>query len=206
MAERVRRTRRALLLAVVVLGAPGACNGDNCEEGICVEESSARLLDEACRAGKAVPCNVSGDAEETTGITEDSIGFRLGDKGGTLTIPLAALDTDVLVSGIFDVQVLVAASIEGASSELSATLSWGSCVDCPPDPSPFIGQISYDYTWVTVVAGQPSVAGVSSTIAPDAALTLTGANIDVADLRSVVTSPQFGCTVAGGAGARVLRR
>ena len=204
MADRGSRRRRLLLLAAVVLAALGACGDGECEDGLCVEESSARLLDDACRPNSAVPCTVSGDAEATSGITDDSVGFHIGDGTGTVAIPLEALDPDMLVSGVFDLQVLVAGSIEGATTELSAKLTWGSCTSCPPDPSPFIGQVSHEYTWVTVVSRQATTGAAVGVIPPDAALTLSGRNLDIADLRTVVTTPQFGCSIAGGAG--VLRR
>jgi len=202
MGELATRLRRPLLLAVLGAASFGACGGDNCDDGICTEESSARLLDLACGSGSKQSCKVSGDAEQVTGITEDTVGFRLGESGGTVIIPVDAIGTEMVLSGELAVQVLVAAVEEGASPELSAKLTWGSCTACPVDPPPFIGQVAHDYTWVTVVAGQPNAGLTAGTIPADAALTLSGRGIEVADLRTIVRSQEFGCSIAGPLGAR----
>jgi hypothetical protein len=199
MAERRTSALRPAIAAVVVACAAfAACGGDGCEDGFCTDESSARLLDVVCEDPEA--CVVAGDAARTTGITEDTIGFRLGDGAGTLTLRMSeiAAETPSFQSDL-DLQVLVAASADGASAELSAHLTWGSCTSCPQDPGPFIGQVAHDYIWVTV-ATQTFLQGSSEPLPPDAVLVLSGRGIDIADLRTIVTTPQIGCSIAAPVG------
>ena len=197
MVDRTRGARRTILVALVAgLVLAAACGGDNCEDGICTDESSARLLDIACGSGNEDGCSVSGDAERTSGITDDTVGFQLGQTGGTLAIRLDAFGTNNFFNGTLDMEVLAAATVEDNSTTLSANLTWGSCVGCPPDPAPFIGQITHEYTWVKVVTGQTGTVTPPTSLPPDAVLSITGRGIDIADLRTVVRSTEFGCSIA----------
>ncbi len=45
-----------------------------------------RLLDRACDNDDS--CGTAGNAQRTTGITEDSVGYRLGPGSGSLRVPL----------------------------------------------------------------------------------------------------------------------
>lgn len=70
--------RRRLLVVSATLGIAAACSSD--------VESRARLLDEECQKST---CATEGNAKEVTGVTADSIGFRLGPGVGKVTIPLS---------------------------------------------------------------------------------------------------------------------
>jgi hypothetical protein len=94
MAERSRQRRfRLALLVALLTGA--ACGSD--------VESRARLLDDEC---KRAVCPVQGNAEEVTGITADSVGFRLGPGVGKVTIPLSTFTT--AGDDSFSVELLIA--------------------------------------------------------------------------------------------------
>lgn len=200
---RARRLRRFLLLgAAVAPAAFAACDGDTCERGICVDDSGMRLIDRVCEAPlpEGPACEVAGDAARTTGVTDDSTGFRLGEGAGSLSIHLAALDAATRSTGTFSIEVLAAASEQGTTPRLETTLTWGSCAQpCPPDPFPYVVEVDDEYQWVRVVADQ---AVASGTVPYDAVLTLSGAGIDVADLRSVSVYDEYGCSIAGPVGSR----
>lgn len=92
-------------------------------------DSRARLLDEECQ--KAT-CATEGNAEEVTGITADSIGFRLGPGVGKVTIPLStftrfgsdSFSVEVLVAGAgaFHARLMQRTCSEGGGSCAGATL------------------------------------------------------------------------------------
>lgn len=200
---RARRLRRFLLLgAVIAPAAVAACGADPCEGGVCVDDSGMRLIDRVCEdpLAEGPACEVAGDAERATGVTDDSTGFRLGQGSGSLSIHLAALEAATRTTGTFSVEVLVAAREQGTSPRLEANLTWGSCAQtCPPDPFPYVVEVDDEYQWVRVVADQ---AVASGTVPYDAVLTLSGAGIDVADLRSVSVYDEYGCSIAGPVGSR----
>lgn len=200
---RARRLRRFLLLGFILAPAAfAACDEDPCEGGVCVDDSGMRLIDRVCehRPPEGPACEVAGDAEQTTGVTEDSTGFRLGQGAGSLSIHLVALEAATRTTGTFSVEALAAASEPGTTPRLEATLTWGSCAQtCPPDPFPYVVEVGDEYQWVRVVADQ---AVASGTVPYDAVLTLSGAGIDVADLRSVSVYDEYGCSVAGPVGSR----
>jgi hypothetical protein len=198
----LRRRGSRLFLIALPLGfaAFAACGDDPCDGGTCVDESGARLLDRVCAQdlSEGPACQVSGAAEETSSVTADTIGFRLGDEGGSLTIHLQALEAVTYASGYFDIEVLAAARNAGSTPRLTSTFTWGSCAaSCPTDPQPYEVFIPEEYAWITVVSGQMSTG---ATLQYDAALTLSGAGVDIADMRSTTTYPQ-GCSIAGPVGS-----
>jgi hypothetical protein len=113
MAERRRHALCGILLAMCVAAA--------CSEDV---DSRARLLDEEC---ERATCATEGNAEQVTGITADSIGFRLGPGIGKLTIPLGtfsragtdSFSTELLLAGIgsYRVQLLQRACADAASCQ-----------------------------------------------------------------------------------------
>jgi hypothetical protein len=113
MAE--RRPRRLLLVACVTLGIAVACSAD--------VESRARLLDEECQK---FTCATEGNAKEVTGITADSIGFRLGPGVGKVTIPLStftragddSFSVELLIAGAgpYQVRLMRRTCAEGGGS------------------------------------------------------------------------------------------
>ncbi|MCC6552808.1 MAG: hypothetical protein IT372_07270 [Polyangiaceae bacterium] len=197
-----RRTCRRLLLTIPLgLGAFAACNDDPCEGSTCVDESGMRLLDRVCASelegGPA--CELSGAAEQTSAISADTIGFRLGDAGGSLTIHLQAVDAVSYASGAFDIEVLAVARNSGTTPMLTSTFTWGGCAQgCPPDPPEYTVGVPDEYAWIRVVSDQPTTA---STLEYDATLTLAGAGIDIADIRST-TVYEPSCSIAGPIGSR----
>jgi hypothetical protein len=119
-----------LVLAAVCFGA---CSDD--------VESQARLLDEAC---EGVPCQTTGSARQTTGITEDSVGFKLGPSPGTVTIPLP--DFSEAGDDSFDVEVLVA----GRGSYTGSLRQPCSSAGCNPVVDSTTASIPREYEWRSV--------------------------------------------------------
>jgi hypothetical protein len=201
-----RRLRRLLVLAVLLgAAALAACDGDSCENGTCVSESGMRLLDRVCEVPlqEGPACELEGAAEQTSGVTADTIGIRLGAsadaEAASLLIHVKALEAATLSSGIFDVEILAAAREPGTKPRLTSRLTWGSCGQtCPVDPPPYAVEIYDEYTWVTVVADE---ASPGTTLPYDAVLQLSGSGIDIADMRSTAEYP-VGCSIAGPLGSR----
>lgn len=87
-----------------------------------------RLLDRVC----SVPedCTTSGSAERTTGITADSVGFRLGPGSGSVTITLVSTsgtgagEFEVLASGAGTLRVTSAALGVSEVFDLRADYDW----------------------------------------------------------------------------------
>ncbi len=197
-----RRARRraaaaGLALALAAGYALSACQ-DHCDAGQCTVDSRIRMLDELCDqvlTTGAPACELSGDARETTGITADTVGYRLGPGGGTLAIRLNAIDGTGYSSGSFDIEVLVGASDEDRAGRLTATLDWGSCdAGCVSSVPGYEVELDHDYEWEPVVRGaSPPGGGVSD----DAVLILSGVGIDIADVHTVSRYLQGGCSIAG---------
>lgn len=197
------RLRVKLLVGLAAAGisaaAAPACGDRSCNGGVCTSDSAVRQIDTLCNGAVDAgvqACELSGDVKKTTGITEDTTGFVM--NNGSLVIHLAALPAAQYPAGTFDVEVL-AASIKGSAS-LKATLTWGSCGKCTPDPNAFTAQIPSEYEWVRVVTAQ-TTAPADASIPTNATLTLTGAGIDIADLRTTSTFTP-GCSIVGPVGAR----
>ena len=95
MAERGARRVRRFALGLVVVAA-GACGR---------EDGEARLVDRACRSGR---CVTSGSARQVSGITSDSVGFRLGPGPGKIVIPLPTFTSQG--NNSFHVELLAAGS------------------------------------------------------------------------------------------------
>jgi hypothetical protein len=186
-----RRWRRFLLAvpasALIAASLPTACA---CPDGTCTTISDTRLLDRTCatQLDGGPACEATGSATFGEGITADSSGFRLGNKGAAL-VHLAAVE-GLRFDGDYDIEILTAAdAIDG--SEMKSTLSWGTCgSDCPQDPSTFTVQIPHEPTWVKVELNQPPIG--SAEVPYDAALMLEGAGIDIVDLRVTARQPLFG--------------
>ncbi|MFO0763086.1 MAG: hypothetical protein U0359_42005, partial [Byssovorax sp.] len=190
--RRSRMRRRALLLAPLAALAAAhlaaACT-THCDGGVCTDSSEARFIDRVCRqrATEGPICEVDGGAVQTTGLTGDTLGFHLGDAGGTLTIHLQALE-GVRQGDTFDIELLMA-STDPAGSRIDARLDWGSCGEgCPQNPPIFDTTVTPDYHWVAVEIGQ--LTATTNLIPYDATLRLEGKSIDIADLRVSSISPE----------------
>ncbi|MBE7484574.1 MAG: hypothetical protein HS104_31985 [Polyangiaceae bacterium] len=161
MAERRRR-------GIVVLALLG-CSA--CFDFTDPAPGDPRLLDRVCSLPE--DCTTSGSAERTTGITADSVGFRLGPGGGSVTITLVSTSG----SGARELEVL--ASGAGTLRVTSAALGVSEVFD-----------LRADYDWYRV-AGDP---GSSSNVVID--LGVEGdSRAEVADLRAQGLD-HSGCSVA----------
>mgnify|MGYP001231966115 CR=1 FL=1 len=198
------RSLRALFLAALtaLFGAQvGAACSSRCDGGECTDSSEARLLDRLCRQGfpEGPACELGKGAVKSTGITGDSIGFHLGDEGGTLRFHLLGIE-GVRLGDRFDVEVLMA-STDPEGSRVDAVLDWGSCAaGCPTNPPVFDTSVTPEYHWVSVVIGQPSAQ--TTGLPYDAVLALTGRSVDIADIRVSSITPEFSCSLARPLGAR----
>lgn len=196
-----RRARRraatgGLVLALAASYPLSACE-DHCDAGQCTVDSRIRMLDELCDqvlSNGAPACELSGDARETTGITADTIGYRLGPGGGSLTIRLNAIDGTGYSSGSFDIEVLVGASDEDRPGRLTATLDWGSCdAGCFSSVPAYEVELDHDYEWEPVVRGASPPGNV---VSDDAVLVLSGVGVDIADVHTVSRYLQGSCSIA----------
>lgn len=176
-----RRFRRFLLAvpaaALIAASLPTACA---CPDGTCATISDTRLLDRVCAtpleggpACEATEASALGD-----GITADSRGFRLENKGAAV-IHLDAVE-GLRTDGEYDIEILAGADAANGSN-LQTSLSWGTCGDCPQDPPTFTVKIPHEPTWVSVELSQPEIGGAK--VPHDAVLMLEGAGIDIVDLR-----------------------
>jgi hypothetical protein len=181
-----------LALGMALLEQATACESACNDAGQCTFDSGSRLIDDVCvqTLDDGTPaCELEGDAEETTGVTADVSGYRLGPKGGTLSIALSAVEGTQFSSGSYDIDVLMAAAEEGGSATVTATLVQSGCTDpsCPGLPT-VTTRVDYDYAWITVVqSAQASTGGF---------LVLTGAGVDIADIHSSARYLETGCSVA----------
>jgi hypothetical protein len=203
-----RRCLRSRVVAiVVVVGAVAqllpACESAR-EDGVCVDETPARTLDAICDLPDVAPgvpaCSVAGAAKETTGISEDTRGYKL--DGGALVIRLSALEAVTDFRGLVDVEALAART--GGNGALTAYLTWGSCGVCGQDPAPYTVKVDEDYGWVQIISAEPTHTerddGSEIKLPPDATLTLTGNGVDLADVRT--RSTYSSCAIVGPIGAR----
>lgn len=201
---RPRRSTRAWIAAAFAVVASahaiGACTRQ-CSGGECTDTSEVRLIDRVCRqrAEEGPLCEVGPGAVQSTGITGDTIGFHLGDEGGSLVIHLQGLE-GVRMGEKFDIEMLMA-STDPAGSRVEAHLDWGSCGEgCPTNPQVFDTSVTPDYHWVAIEIGQESATAPS--LPYDAVLRVVGTSIDIADLRVSSVSPEIACSIARPIGAR----
>lgn len=201
-----RRVRRLLLaaLAVAMFGAAAEACSSSCKNGVCTDKSETRLIERVCSTAlmSGQPrCVTDGDATATTGITADEHGFELGPLGGTLTIHLAELDATELQPGTLNLDVLVAAHTGTHGGTLVGSVHHGACMNpstCPPDPGVTSTAVTSDsYHWVPVVVNDSSL-----TSGTDPTLTLTGHDLDIADIRASTTFNEIACSIRGPIGAR----
>jgi hypothetical protein len=135
-----------MLLLVSALAVAGACTSN--------VESRPRLLDESCGGGE---CATSGAALQTTGLTADSIGYKLGAGPARLTIPLQSFSD--LNHDAFNAEVLV----EGHGT-ITGRLLQGDCDGIGPcdvvDEHTLVLPRQYD--WVRVGTFVSSSSGTQS--------------------------------------------
>lgn len=108
----VERRRRTALAVCVAFGVAAACSNN--------VDSRARLLDEECQKST---CATEGNAEEVTGLTADSIGFRLGPGPGKVRIPLSTFTR--VGSDSFSVELLLAGAGPYRATLIQRTCSEG---------------------------------------------------------------------------------
>jgi hypothetical protein len=161
-------------VVVSVLACLAACSGESGPPNA----DAPRLLDRAC----ALPedCSTLGSAQRTTGITGDSVGYRIGPGWGSLTIPL---QRDDIARPDFALDLLVAGS--GTLDVALPSAGFDQTVDVPA---------SYD--WVTVGGTFPSSAagadgGVDLTVSVN-----DGSRAEIADLRGDNLDYVHACSVS----------
>lgn len=188
MAERAaRRLGSAAALIAIATALGGSCAGSDSEEFA----FGGAMLQTLCESPGA--CQTEGDAERTTGLTSDTVGFQL--RGGSVIFSVDAIEqasgSDLAFAAI---QVLVARAPGQASTTLTATLE-PSCEGCAA-PAPLVAPVSEEYAWVTIAGarGFDDGAGGSSDLS-GGTLELRGSGIDVAELR-VGDFFGGGCSVA----------
>jgi hypothetical protein len=200
------RSLRALFLAALtaLFGAQvGAACSSRCDGGECTDSSEARLLDRLCRQGfpEGPACELGKGAVQSTGITGDSIGFHLGDEGGTLR-DSSARASKACAWGRNSTSRCSWPRRIRRGARVEAHLDWGSCAEgCPTNPQVFDTSVTPDYHWVAIEIGQPSRATAPS-LPYDAVLRVVGTSIDIADLRVSSVSPEIACSIARPIGAR----
>lgn len=197
--DRRRQRPRRPVRWLVLWAALGPTLGPACEEtcsygDTCVEDSGMRLLDRVCavRRREGDGCELQGAAERTTGLTADSIGFRLGGPGGeegSLAIDLSAVQDESSRGSVFRLEVLVASSEPGSDPRLTVQIQRGTCSSCGSDFPPEALGVGDEYTWVTVM----NIQDAASEIGGDAIVTLSGAGVDIADMRSFSSYDVPGC-------------
>jgi hypothetical protein len=184
----------SLLLAVSAMGWFTAC--DHCDQktGVCVDDSSSRLIEKACsqNVNNGPSCFVTGDGQQTSGLTEDSLGYRLGPAGGTFTLHLLPLDSDISANtGAFDIDVLVANTPGKRGGSITTTLDWGSsCTGCVA-PTPSVQAIAVDYQWVRVIE-----SAQTNPVQKDSVIRIAGKDADILDIRTTLVYKPTACSVA----------
>jgi hypothetical protein len=157
---------------VTTCGAADAFGNQECE--VVSEEGT---LDALCgTAGTVSRCTLGGDARMTTGVTQGSTAILLDQGGGTFNVSIPDLTArNVALSSVPAIQILAAAQGDGPA-ELIVTQS-----PCPC-PAPATVLVGNDLAWIQVA--EVSQAG--------GMLTLSGAGIEIDDLRIEGTPEQFG--------------
>lgn len=166
----VDRRRRSFLAVCLAFGIVLACSAN--------VDSRARLLDEECQKST---CTTEGNAKEVTGLTADSIGFRLGPGPGKVRIPLSTFTR--VGSDSFRVQLLLAGAGAYRASLIQRTCSegGGSCAS-ETEIGSSSGGVSEDAEW----RDSGSFSGASDTFSNffvDVESLSTTERIDVIDVR-----------------------
>lgn len=131
------------------------------------------MLDRAC---KAAQCTTTGHAEETEGLTADSMGFRISGGAGSVLIPLQTVDgpgiaLDLLVAGHGSMTV---------TSELAKSRSF---------------ELNDEYRWVRVSAD--SDAGVDyGSVNLEVSVSDASSDLELADLRGSGVDHVSSCSVS----------
>ncbi len=171
--------RSLLLSSVVALGALAcvSCAG-------CANSLDARALDRVCSTplSEGPACEIRGLVPNRSGVTADSLGLDFVD--GALVIHLAALP-EAHAPDPFDIQALAVAKRPGEPLEVE--VSWGSCAQgCPASPPLATTPLTTEHAWTRVASGVRG-AERGAVIPYDARLTITGVQIELVDLRFVLT-------------------
>ena len=174
------RKTTAALAVLALLGASG-----------CNTEDSVLLLEQICRATFSIgtsssvngdACTVAGDAQETSGLTGDSLAFRLGPKTGELRIRLDVIEAVTNSSWSLDV---LAASNRPEGSTIYGEINWGSCSGRPSTPKDAEASLGEGFEWVNMVDNQAGVSVWGSVdLASNSLIIFRGADVDIIDLRT----------------------
>ena len=178
MADRRSENRRSYALLIgPTLGVVFAACG--------VEPMTAGLFEQVCSESSLYgspgpsPCLLGGDAAETSGLAEGDLGFRFGPSGGTLQIRLEALPIPDAAKPV-TLELLVASSV-ATGAELLRNVDWGSCgIYCPPSVPAKKELLGEDPAWLPLLE---AVTWYPTTVPGDATLRLSGANVDLYELR-----------------------
>ena len=151
------------------------------------DDTTSMLLDNVCnqtvsmQTGLSSPgCRLEGDAQVTTGISDDSIAVILGPGGGTLSIRINAIPASGQPTWSLDV---LASSTRPEANTLGRTLTWGSCgAACPPDPADAEAPLQEGFQWITII---DSELGSNLALPPDdASVILRGRDMEILDIRT----------------------
>jgi hypothetical protein len=171
---------------IIALGlAASACNSD--------PETQSILLEQLCSQPPAAntgiaACTLEGDAQRTSGLTADSTAIRLGPSSGALRIRLNLFP---VAQQQWSLEALAAARpLRPEGNLLFRSIDFGSCdaVTCPDQPPDTQAPLSEDFQWAVMVESLPGSATPGTVPPDDASLILRGADIDILELRSDVTS------------------
>ncbi len=174
--EPPRSGRRRAVLALLALSVAGAsCAFEDAQPG------DPQLLYRSCHSGD---CMVTGAAERKSGLTHDTVGFRLGPGAGKVSVPMRRQGSDFVLEfmlagrGTATIRVLDVVSRDVKLTgdyrwhELSGTLPANTSI---PDPD-----------------GGP---GLKDAVVAEVEVAADGSNADLVDLRAV-NLDHTGCSVA----------
>ena len=174
-----------------LLCAPFACGDSNDHPG------DARVLDVAC--AQAMNCPVKDGAKRVSGLTADSVGFKLGPTDSTVTINVPPLklpgadDTwtyEILArgTGTFDVPSCYTEPTTAETGPEAGTTDDGRCITT--------GSATNTFDWIPVGAeGHVGSANAGrTTIATKLVLHVkTGSTLEIVDIRIVSSQSPTGC-------------
>ena len=153
----------------------------------CGGDEQALRLEQVCGQPpvpqQSAPCRLSGDAQQTTGLTGDAMAIHFGSAGGALEIRINALGAPLEQTWSFEA-LAAARPLRAEGNVLLRKFDFSSCdaVACPEQPVDTQAALDEDFQWAVMVE---TIPGSNANPIPDSAtLTLEGADIDIVDIRT----------------------